>query len=295
MELNKEQYQAPSQGRNSPSTGTRWTHPAGSSLAEKALWVLVGMRLTMSQTCAHATKKANGVLGSTEQNNASRWGEAILPLYSAPMRPYLVYWVWSWAPHYKRPGATGERHKNKEGTWSTCAMRKAERAGTARPGEQEAQGHLVDVYKCPMGGADEDGGRLCSAAPSARTRGNGHQLGREGPLRTSGSPSVPCGWQSSGTAARRGCGVSWDIFRSRLDAAPGTPRRASRWGRGWTDGPEGAFQPQPRRGSAAPRTAFPRSPFPRLFPQLRSRSSAAASPPHAALSGVEDRVSGYEM
>lgn len=233
--------------------------------------MLVGMRLTTSQTCAHATKKANGVLGSTEQNNASRWGEAILPLCSAPMRPYLVYWVWSWAPHYKRPGATGERHKNKEGTWSTCAMRKAERAGTARPGEQEAQGHLVDVYKCPMGGADEDGGRPCSAAPSARTRGNGHQLEYER-VPSEHREALQC--RAGGRAAAQlpgGAAGSPGIS----SGAAWTQPRAHRAGR-----PAGAGvgQTDPKAPSNPSCVVAPRRPARRFLAPLSRGSSLSSAP-----------------
>lgn len=51
-----------------------------SSLAEKELVVLVDTKLNISQQCALATKKANGVLGFNRGTVACRSREGILPL-----------------------------------------------------------------------------------------------------------------------------------------------------------------------------------------------------------------------
>ena len=153
-------------------------HRLGADLLES---VLVDDRLTMSQRCVLAAKKANGILGCIRRSAAIRSREVLLPLYTALVRPHLEYSVQFWAPQFKKDEELLERVQRRirrmmRGLEHLSYEERLRELDLFSLEKRRLRGDLRNASKDLQGGGQEDGPRLCSVVPSDRTRGNGHKL-----------------------------------------------------------------------------------------------------------------------
>jgi len=141
MRFNKGKFRVPHLGRNNPMHQYRLgADLLESSSAERDLGVLVDNRLAMSQQCALAAKRANGILGCIRRSVASRSREVLLPLYTALVRPHPEDCVQFWAPHFKKDEQywreSSEGLRECCGDWSLSYEERLRELGLFQPEEE---------------------------------------------------------------------------------------------------------------------------------------------------------------